>query len=221
MRLPLAVCSAILAMLIATIAVTEAGSLRNGDPGDLPAAGWSPSPHAEDLVPRSPLIVPGTAHRLDQWREVTAFTALAGVSLWELPEPPAAPLYTPTDVVTAATAPVTTTVTACPVVIVDAFTPLGPSRVYEGCVISFCESGWNVHAVGDSGASLGLFQIQPQHHQAKADALFGPGASLFDATVNAHTAVAIFYSWGGWGAWTERAALARGGVCTHGAVYPG
>lgn len=33
------------------------------------------------------------------------------------------------------------------------------------------ESNYNVHAIGDNGNSLGLMQIQPQHHQQRMDRL--------------------------------------------------
>ncbi len=176
------------------------------------------SPHDSELVPptHTYLLLPSVpdSHAL----AVEAFEELA---LAPLP----VPAYDDTAVVTAASvvAPVPLPVpvpaqthTTCPALVVEAFAPLGV--VWEACVISFCESRW-VSQTGDHGASLGWFQIQPRWHQAKADALFGPGADLMDPVVNVATAVVIFTD-SGWSLWTTRTALASG-VCPHGAIYPG
>ena len=64
-----------------------------------------------------------------------------------------------------------------------------------------CESGGNPNATGAAG-ELGLLQIMPYYHQAKADALFGAGANLYDPVVN--VSVAYVISGGGYSfsAWT-------------------
>lgn len=92
---------------------------------------------------------------------------------------------------------------SCPQLIHDVFS----SNAGAACKIAFCESGYNPGAIGDSGASLGLFQIQPRWHQHRADSLFGEGASLLDMEVNVRTAYVISSGGTDWSQWSCRTRL--------------
>jgi hypothetical protein len=61
-----------------------------------------------------------------------------------------------------------------------------------------CESGGSPGAT--NGVHQGLMQENVNLHQAKADALFGPGRSLYEPEVNIAVAAVISggYSWGAW-----------------------
>jgi hypothetical protein len=64
-----------------------------------------------------------------------------------------------------------------------------------------CESGGNPNATGSAG-ERGLMQTMPRFHQAKADALFGVGADLYDPVVNLTVAAVISGNGSNWSAWT-------------------
>lgn len=64
-----------------------------------------------------------------------------------------------------------------------------------------CESRGRPDAQSGDGAE-GLFQVMPHWHQAKADVLFGPGASLYDPVVNVAVAAVISNRGNNWNAWT-------------------
>lgn len=72
--------------------------------------------------------------------------------------------------------------------------------------IAYCESHWQPGATGAAG-ERGLWQTLPQFHQAKADALFGPGADLYDPVVNAAVAMVISAGGQSWAAWSCRTVL--------------
>lgn len=65
--------------------------------------------------------------------------------------------------------------------------------------IAQCESNLDPWAIG-FGWYRGLFQIDPELHQAKADAMFGRGASLYSTEVNIAVA-AWLYAESGWRPW--------------------
>lgn len=90
----------------------------------------------------------------------------------------------------------------CPAIISSTFG-------WAGCAISFCESGWNPNAVGDSGRAWGYFQIRSDFHH---DATFDPAGNV---------AAAYRISGGGssWGAWSVRSVLSTG-VCPNSTVVP-
>jgi hypothetical protein len=90
----------------------------------------------------------------------------------------------------------------CPLLIKEA---LGE----EGCMISFCESGWNPNATGSAG-ERGWFQISPIWHH---DSTYDPAGNV---------AAALRISRGGtdWSAWTVVSVLETG-VCPGGVAYPG
>ena len=81
----------------------------------------------------------------------------------------------------------------CPAVIVATFGEHAPAA----CAVAWCESRWNPGAVGDYGASLGLFQVQPRWHQWRV-----PGEDLMDLTVNVRAAWLISSGGRDWSAWT-------------------
>lgn len=125
------------------------------------------------------------------WLDIDGEALLRSLPSSPTPEPTPAPA--PSATAYAASA-------GCPDVIVETFGVNAPAA----CAIATCESGLDPDAVGDHGASLSYFQIQPRWHQWRADALFGPGADLMDPEVN--VAVAYQISGGGrdWSAWTCR-----------------
>ena len=83
--------------------------------------------------------------------------------------------------------------TGCPAIIVETF----GARADAACAVAWCESRWNPGAVGDGGASLGAFQIQPRWHQWRV-----PGEDLLDLTVNVRAAWLISSGGTDWSAWT-------------------
>lgn len=83
----------------------------------------------------------------------------------------------------------------CPDVIVDTF----GEQAGAACSIAWCESRWQPGAVGDHGASLGLFQIQPRWHQWRV-----PGEDLADPEVNVRAAYIISNGGRDWSAWSCR-----------------
>ena len=93
-----------------------------------------------------------------------------------------------------------------------------PGRLHaEFLSVAWCESGYDFDAVGDHGSSLGLFQIQPQWHLWRLEAVgeeLDP-LLLFDPVVNAKVAWHL-YQEAGWGPWACAAndvwAPAFGGV---------
>lgn len=87
---------------------------------------------------------------------------------------------------------------ACPAIILEVFGDAAPAA----CAIAFCESRYGAWAVGDHGASLGLFQIQPRWHQWRV-----PGEDLMDADVNTRAAWLISNGGRDWSAWTCRFVL--------------
>lgn len=91
----------------------------------------------------------------------------------------------------------------CPQLIHDVF----GANYRSACIIAYCESSYHPDVIGDSGASLGIFQIQPRWHQARADALFGPGANLLDPEVNVRTAHVISSGGTDWSQWSCRVRL--------------
>lgn len=90
----------------------------------------------------------------------------------------------------------------CPSVI---FTSLGRT----GCMISFCESGWNPNVTGAQG-ERGYFQIHPAYHHD----------STYDPVGNVAAAVRISGGGASWSAWSVRGVLSSG-ICPNGVVYPG
>jgi hypothetical protein len=90
---------------------------------------------------------------------------------------------------------------ACPALIEEA---LGRA----GCMIAFCESGWNAGATGASG-EMGWFQVSPRYH---ADATYDPAGNV---------AAAVRISRGGtdWSQWSVASVLETG-VCPTGVPYP-
>lgn len=77
-----------------------------------------------------------------------------------------------------------------------------PDRVVnEVLFIIQCESNGNPNATGASGEH-GLMQVHPRYHQAKADQLFGTGASLYDPFVNLSVAAIISGDGSNWSAWS-------------------
>jgi hypothetical protein len=105
-----------------------------------------------------------------------------------LPVPPAAQPATPSN--------------GCPPLIRDA---LGEA----GCMVSFCESGWDPNITGALG-EMGWFQVSPRWH---ADATYDPAGNV---------AAAVRISRGGtdWSQWTAASVLETG-VCPTGVPYPG
>lgn len=91
----------------------------------------------------------------------------------------------------------------CPQIVIDVF---GNSSK-PACAIAYCESQYRVSVIGDSGNALGLFQIWPRFHQARADAIFGAGANLLDLEVNVRTAYVISSGGTDWSQWTCRFVL--------------
>lgn len=86
---------------------------------------------------------------------------------------------------------------------------IASSLGHAGCMVSFCESGWNQWATGSAG-ERGWFQLHPRWH---ADATYDPAGNV---------AAAIRISRGGtdWSQWTTRGVL-WSGVCPSGVPYPG
>jgi hypothetical protein len=89
-----------------------------------------------------------------------------------------------------------------------------PPLIFEalgraGCMIAFCESGWNADATGPGG-TMGWFQVHPAFH---ADATHDPAGNV---------AAAVRISRGGtdWSAWGVASVLETG-VCPSGVPYPG
>lgn len=74
-----------------------------------------------------------------------------------------------------------------------------PNAVPRALRVAQCESNLNPWAIG-FGWYRGLFQIDPELHQAKADAMFGRGASLYSTEVNIAVA-AWLYAESGWRPW--------------------
>lgn len=72
-------------------------------------------------------------------------------------------------------------------------------QVARAVSVAWCESRFDTAARAPYGYQ-GLFQIDPGLHQWRADALFGPGASLSDPHVNAAVAAQIWAE-SGWGPW--------------------
>jgi len=83
----------------------------------------------------------------------------------------------------------------CPDVIVHVF----GERAGAACAISWCEARWNPGAVGDRGASVSYFQIQPQWWQQVV-----PGEDLADPEVNVRAAYIISDGGRDWSAWSCR-----------------
>jgi len=81
----------------------------------------------------------------------------------------------------------------CPAVIVETFGEHAPAA----CAVAWCESRYSAWAIGDHGASVGLFQIQPRWHQWRV-----PGENLTDPAVNTRAAWLISSGGTDWGAWT-------------------
>lgn len=81
----------------------------------------------------------------------------------------------------------------CPAVIVETFGEHAPAD----CAVAWCESHWRSDAVGDGGASLGMFQIQPRWHQWRV-----PDEDLLDPSVNTRAAWLISSGGTDWSAWT-------------------
>lgn len=81
----------------------------------------------------------------------------------------------------------------CPAIIVETF----GAHADAACAVAWCESRWNPGAVGDGGASLGAFQIQPRWHQWRV-----PGEDLMDLAVNVRAAWLISSGGTDWSAWT-------------------
>lgn len=81
----------------------------------------------------------------------------------------------------------------CPAVIVEVFGANAPAA----CAVAWCESRWSAWAIGDHGASLGLFQVQPRWHQWRV-----PGEDLADPEVNTRAAYLISGGGRDWSAWT-------------------
>jgi len=85
----------------------------------------------------------------------------------------------------------------CPAVIEETFGEQAPAA----CAVAWCESRFDPHAVGDGGASLGLFQLWTgwaSWYGISVDALFDPAT-------NAAVARAVYDHrgrWGGAGGWT-------------------
>ncbi len=73
-----------------------------------------------------------------------------------------------------------------------------PESVDAVLSIMQCESGGNPDAT--NGVHQGLMQTNVNYHQAKADALFGPGRSLYEPEVNIAVSAVISggYNWGAW-----------------------
>lgn len=72
-------------------------------------------------------------------------------------------------------------------------------QVARAVSVAWCESRFDAAARAPYGYQ-GLFQIDPDLHQWRAEALFGPGASLSDPRVNAGVAAQIWAE-SGWGPW--------------------
>lgn len=71
-----------------------------------------------------------------------------------------------------------------------------------GLALAWCESKWNVNAVGDGGKALSLFQT---HAWDRAWAPLYAGRDPFDPVVAAEVALRIYEirgRWGGAGGWT-------------------
>lgn len=81
----------------------------------------------------------------------------------------------------------------CPAVIVKTFGEQAPAA----CAVAWCESRYSAWAIGDHGASVGLFQIQPRWHQWRV-----PGEDLADPAVNTRAAWLISSGGTDWSAWT-------------------
>ncbi len=81
----------------------------------------------------------------------------------------------------------------CPAIIVATF----GEHADAACAVAWCESRWQPGAVGDGGASLGGFQIQPRWHQWRV-----PGEDLLDLAVNVRAAWLISSGGTDWSAWT-------------------
>lgn len=65
--------------------------------------------------------------------------------------------------------------------------------------VTWCESRWQPGAIGDYGASLGIFQIQPQWHTWRLNAV--GGGDWLDAVTNARVALHLWQT-NGWQPWT-------------------
>lgn len=72
-------------------------------------------------------------------------------------------------------------------------------QVAKAVAVAWCESSFDAAARAPYGYQ-GLFQIDPWLHGWRAEALFGPGASLDDPRVNAAVAAHIWAE-SGWRPW--------------------
>ncbi len=147
--------------------------------------------HESEVVPRATFIDPAAQREADARALAPESVPEALLAGTVVPRPAPVP-FVAEDAHAAST--------SCPSLIVEVFGARSP----QACAIVWCESSWNPNAVGDGGASLSYFQVQPRWHQWRANALFGPGASLADPMVNVHTAYAISGGGWDWSAWTCR-----------------
>jgi hypothetical protein len=135
-------------------------------------------------------------------------TATPTATMTPTPEP--TPTMTPTPTPVAPTVPAEAT-GASGQVAVDSLSPHGScpdvivqvfgERSTEACVIALCESGYDPGAIGDHGASLGLFQLWT----GWATWYGVPVEALFDAHTNTLVAKAVLEHrgrWGGIGGWS-------------------
>ena len=91
-----------------------------------------------------------------------------------------------------------------PTIVAEAF---GPDVAPKALRVVRCESGFDPGATAQGFDRrygyykyVGLFQIDPNLHTYRAHRMFGPEASLYDPTVNAHVAAEIWREVG-WRAW--------------------
>lgn len=152
--------------------------------GSIPA----PRPDAAiELIPAS-TPMPATTAVID---------APPATALHETATPAATPTPDPTPVPSPPPAAVSAQEVGCPGVILDEFGELAG----EACRISYCESRWFPGVTGDSGRSLGLFQLWT----GWATWYGVPPDALYDPATNARVARAVREHrgrWGGAGGWT-------------------